>query len=217
MRREWRATPLHGLALGLPRTVGLAIRPRDARPADRAAGARLLSGVFELGGETLEVGRGGDPWRRPPPSRRFAAALHAFGWLPDLLTQGEAGAREGLRLWLEWRRVFGRYNEFAWSGRPLERRVFHLACAAGELAPLVSDVEGAAYVDGLARQARHPDRRAGRSRPGGRALPRRRRPGGRRARRAARARRCGAGRCRGWRRGPAEAVLPDGVHASRLA
>ena len=97
----------------------------------------------------LEVGRGGDLGARPPPSRRFAAALHAFGWLPDLLTQGEAGAREALRLWLEWRRVFGRYNEFAWSGQALERRVFNLACAAGELAPLVSDVEGAAYVDGL--------------------------------------------------------------------
>lgn len=213
MRREWRATPLHGLALGFPRPVGLAIRPRDARPADRAAGARLLAGVFELGGETLEVGRGGDPWRRPPPSRRFAAALHAFGWLPDLLTQGEAGAREALRLWLEWRRVFGRYNEFAWSGQALERRVFNLACAAGELAPLVSDVEGAAYVDGLARQARHlisapddPGRAAERAAaaalvgsalagPPGEVLRRRALPA-----LAARTR---------------EAVLPDGVHASR--
>src|ERR1700679_599378 len=112
MRREWRATPLHGLMLGFPRTAGLAIRPRDARPADRAAGARLLTGVFEVAGELpaepVQAASGGDPWRRPPPSRRFAATLHGFGWLPDLLTQGEAGAREALRLWLEWRRVFGR-------------------------------------------------------------------------------------------------------------
>ena len=213
MRREWRATPMHRLALGLPRPAGLAIRPRDARPADKEAGARLLAGVFELAGETLDVGRGGDPWRKAPPSRRFEAALHAFGWLPDLLTQGEPGAREGLRLWLEWRRAFGRYDDFAWTGHRLERRVFNLACAAGELAPLVSDAEGAAYVDGLARQARHllgaPD------------------DPGRAAERAAVAALVGAAlagapgedlRRRALPRLSArtrEAVLPDGVHASR--
>jgi uncharacterized heparinase superfamily protein len=213
MRREWRATPLHRLALALPRPVGLSVRPRDARPADAAAGARLLAGVFELAGERLDVGPQGDPWRRAPPSRRFAAALHGFAWLPDLMTQGEAGAREALRLWLEWRRAFGRYNDFAWSGLALERRVFHLACAAGELAPLVSDAEGAAYVDGLARQARHligaPD------------------DPGRAAERAAVAALVGAAlagapgealRRRALARLSlrlAEAVLPDGVHASR--
>lgn len=213
MRREWRATPLHRLALAWPRTMGLAIRPRDARPADRAVGAKLMAGVFELAGERLEVGPRGDPWRRPPPSRRFAVALHSFGWLPDLLTQGEAGAREALRLWLEWRRVFGRYDDFAWSGLALERRVFHLACAAGELAPLVSDVEGAAYVDGLARQARHllsapdgPGRAADRAAAAalvGAALAGD--PGEQLRRRALPrlAARIGA------------AVLPDGVHASR--
>jgi hypothetical protein len=190
MRREWRATPLHGLALGFPRLVGLAIRPRDARPADRAAGARLLAGVFELAGEALEVGRGGDPWRRPPPSRRFAAALHAFGWLPDLLTQGEAGAREGLRLWLEWRRAFGRYNDFAWSGPALERRVFNLACAAGELArPTSTGWRGRPAIWSARRKIP-----AGRpSAPPWPDWSARRSP-------AHPARRCVAARCRGWRR-----------------
>lgn len=213
MRREWRALPPHRLALALPRPNGLAVRPRDWRPADAAAGAQLLAGVFELAGERLEVGRGGDPWRKAPPSRRFEAALHGFSWLPDLLTRGEAGAREGLRLWLEWRRRFGRYNDFAWSGLALERRVFNLACGAEALAPLVSDAEGGAYVDGLARQARHlvgapedPGRAAERlavaglvgaalTGPAGEDLRRRTLP-----RLAARI---------------AEAVLPDGVHASR--
>src|SRR6185437_2373950 len=100
-----------------------------------------------------------------------------------------------------------------WSGLALERRVFNLACAAAELSPLVSEAEGAAYVDGLAQQARHllgapddPGRAAERATvvalvgaalagaPGeemrGKALPRL-------------AARLG------------EAVLPDGVHASR--
>src|SRR6185312_3607257 len=213
MQREWRALPPHQWALALPRPNGLAIRPRDWRPADAARGAQLLRGFFELGGERLDVGAGGDPWRKPSPSRRFEAALHGFAWLPDLLTQGEAGAREALRLWLEWRRRFGRYDDVAWSGVALERRVFNLACGAEALAALVSEAEGGAYVDGLARQARHlagapedPGRAAERltvaalvgaalTGPAGEDLRRRTLP-----RLATRV---------------AAAVLPDGVHASR--
>lgn len=154
-QRAWRDGALHHMAIGGPRTNGLAIRPRDLRPGDAARGVGLLQGQFRLANEGFDAGVGGSPWRRPLPSRAFATALHGFAWLPDLLTQGEPGAREALRLWLEWRRVFGRYNPFAWSDLALERRVFNLACAAPILAPLVSEAEGAAYVDGLARQARH--------------------------------------------------------------
>jgi len=155
VRREWRATPIHRLSLASPKTSGLAVRPRDFRPADRAAGERLLAGQYRFGGETMDLGPGGDPWRRASPSRRFAEALHDFGWAGDLLATGEPGARELLRLWLDWRAVFGGGNEFAWSGRALERRVFNLATAAEPLAPLVSDAEGASFVADLARQARH--------------------------------------------------------------
>jgi uncharacterized heparinase superfamily protein len=136
------------------RTNGLAIRPRDPRPADATRGAQLLAGVFQFGGEAIEVGPGGDPWGRRTPGRRFAAALHGFDWTRDLLATGEAGGREALRLWQAWRAAFGRGNGFGWSGGPLERRVLNLVCAAPALAPLVSDAEGAAYIDALARQAR---------------------------------------------------------------
>jgi uncharacterized heparinase superfamily protein len=155
IRREWRAGSLHRLAIGRPKTDGLAIRPRDPRPADAKAGERLLAGDFSFGGEQLQIGRGGDPWRRALPSRRFAVALHSFDWTRDLVATGEAGQRETLRLWLEWRAVYGRYNAFAWSGEALERRVFNLACCAAALAPLVSEAEGGAFVADLARQARH--------------------------------------------------------------
>jgi uncharacterized heparinase superfamily protein len=213
MRLEWRAATPHRLALGLPRTDGLAIRPRDFRPADPARGARVLGGEFDWGGAVLGSGVGGDPWRRPAPERALAVALHGFVWLPDLLAQGEAGAQAALRLWLDWRRGFGRYDEFAWSGRVLERRVFNLACAAGALAPLVSEAEGAAFVDGLARQARHllgeaEDRSRGAEQAAVAALVG-----------AALAGEAGESlRRRALRRlAPrlAGAVLPDGVHASR--
>ena len=64
------------------RPKGLAVRPRDARPATSEVGAQILAGVFRFGGETLDVGPGGDPWNRPAPSRRFAAILHGFGCRP---------------------------------------------------------------------------------------------------------------------------------------
>src|SRR5579871_4274340 len=152
--REWRAGPVHRLTIAGPRPKGLLVRPRDLRPPDLARGAQVMAGTFGFGGETLTVGPGGDPWRTPTPSRRFAAALHGFGWAPDLIATGEAGEREALRLWLEWRRVFGAFNAFAWSGEALERRVFNLLCAAPALLPLASEAEGSGLVAELARQAR---------------------------------------------------------------
>jgi uncharacterized heparinase superfamily protein len=154
LAREWRNGPLHRLSIAGPAPAGFAVRARDLRPGDPAAGARLLRGEFQFGGEGVQVAPGGDPWARAAPSRRFALALHGFGWARDLLTQGEPGARELLRLWLEWRRLFGAFNAFAWSGLALERRVFNLASAGAALAPVASEAEAAAFVESLARQAR---------------------------------------------------------------
>ena len=151
---EWRASVAGRLASAGPRPRGLAVRPRDIRPTDGARGALMLSGAFQFGGEEISVGVGGDLWRRPAPSRRFATWLHGFEWAPDLIAAGEGGAREALRLWLAWRGVFGAGNAFTWSGQALERRVSNLACVAPALLPLASDAEGAALLESLARQAR---------------------------------------------------------------
>ncbi len=142
--------------LGSPKASGFAAAPRDLRPVDEAVGRSLLEGVFVLGGEALTVRPGGDPWSQASPSRRFAVRLHRFGWLRDLLAHGEAGAQEALRLTLEWRRVFGRWNGFAWSGEVLERRVFNLARQArqlmrlGEAPPRAAERHAAAAIAGAA-------------------------------------------------------------------
>jgi len=156
---EWFSTPLAVATLGQPKASGFAAAPRDLRPIDEATGRGLLEGVFTLGGETLALRPGADPWSQASPSRRFAVLLHRFGWIggllvPNLQSGGEAGAREALRLTLEWRRVFGRWNGFAWSPEVLDRRVFNLACAAKALTAHASDAEAALLAESLARQAK---------------------------------------------------------------
>ncbi len=153
--REWFGTPLHRLSLARPKPDGMAANPRDLRPVEPETGRRILGGIFDIGGTEMVVGAQGDPFDRPSPNRRFAVALHRMGWMGDLLATGDAGAKLGLRLVMDWRRVFGRWNSFSWGPDVLERRVFNLACAARRLTYAASDAERVALLDDLARQARH--------------------------------------------------------------
>jgi uncharacterized heparinase superfamily protein len=152
---EWNGMPLHLMAIAWPRPTGFAAAPRDFRPARPELGRALLRGAFELAGEAVDVGVGGDPWDRACPSRRFALALHRASWLRNLVACGEPGAREALRLTLAWQEVFGGWNGFSWSPEALERRVFNLACAAGPMLETASDADTLALAKILARQARH--------------------------------------------------------------
>lgn len=153
--REWFGNPLHRVMLARSLPEGLAANPRDRRPVSPAEGRRLLAGIFDLAGARLSLGATGDPFDQPSPDRAFAVALHRMGWLPHLLTQDDAGARAGLRLVLDWSRVFGRWNGFSWSPEVLERRVFNLACAARRLIAVASDAERSQVIGDLARQTRH--------------------------------------------------------------
>lgn len=154
-QREWAGTPLHEWRIGKPRPSGFAARPKDLRPPRPENGRRILAGEFAFAGSRLEVGKRGDPWDRASPSRLFAIALHRFDWLRDLLVLGEEGEAEALRLSLEWRRLFGRWNAFSWSAEVLERRVFNLACAGRAITARASEAETLGLAHDLARQARH--------------------------------------------------------------
>src|SRR5205085_1105153 len=79
---------------------------------------------------------------------------HRFDWLPGLIAAGPDGAAEALRLVLEWRRQFGRWNAFSWSPQVMARRVYNLACAGPALAARASEAETAQIAADLARQAR---------------------------------------------------------------
>jgi uncharacterized heparinase superfamily protein len=137
------------------RGPNLMATPRDFRPCDPPLGKAMLGGRFVLGGAMIDVGPGGDPWDRISPSRSFAVALHRFDWAPHLLACGEAGAREALRLFLEWRRLFYQPNRFVWSGEVLERRLFNLSCGARRMAGVASDAEAGVLFNALLHQARY--------------------------------------------------------------
>jgi uncharacterized heparinase superfamily protein len=154
LSEEWRASEPHRWLSGRPQPPGFSHQPRDFRPADPEIGRAILAGAFVLEGATLATGVRGDPWDRPAPSRAFAEALHRFDWLPGLIAAGPDGAAEALRLVLEWRRVFGRWNAFSWSTEIMARRVFNLACAGPQLAARASEAETAQIAADLARQAR---------------------------------------------------------------
>lgn len=155
LEREWFGTPFHAMAISGPKPEGLAANPRDLRPVEPDRGRKILNGLFDLAGAQLMAGPQGDPFDRPSPSRRFAVALHRMGWMGDLLAAGDAGAKTGLRLTSDWKRVFGRWNGFSWSPEVIERRVFNLACAVRRLTAGASDAERSALLLDLARQARH--------------------------------------------------------------
>ena len=152
-RREWLGSPPHLMTLKALVTHGLAAEPRDLRPVDPEAGAALLDGDYRFAGQALSLGRAGHPWDMASPSRRFALALHRFEWLAPLLSQGPAGAAEALRLTLEWRRGFGKWNDFAWSSDVMERRLFNFACAIGRLSHTAGAEEADRLHGDLSRQA----------------------------------------------------------------
>ena len=154
LAEEWRGSDPYRWLTAHPRPEGFSLQPRDFRPADPAVGRAILAGAFVLEGATLAAGVRGDPWNCPSPSRPFAEALHSFDWLPSLIAAGPEGAAEALRLVLEWRRVFGRWNAFSWAPEIMARRVFNLACAGPLLAARASEAETAQIAGDLARQAR---------------------------------------------------------------
>ena len=151
---ELYGLPGYDLTLRGGRASGVAATPRDFRPIEGGQGRALLGGRFLLAGTALDVEAGGDPWNRPSPSRAFAVELHAFTWLPALMNEGEAGAREALRLTLAWADVFSRWSPFAWGPDILARRAFNLSCAARKMAQVAEEPQRERLLASLGVQGR---------------------------------------------------------------
>ena len=151
---ELYGLPGYTLTLKGKKATAFSATPRDFRPTDPKVGKAILSGRVTLAGSNLEMEATGDVWDRPCPTKAFAVDLHAFGWMPSLMTQGERGAREALRLTLLWADHFARWSPFAWGPEILARRVFNLSCAARKLGGVATEVERQRLIDTLGAQAR---------------------------------------------------------------
>lgn len=151
---ELYGLPGYALTLSAGKATAFSATPRDFRPADPALGKAVLGGRFLLAGANLDAEAPADPWNRPSPTRAFAVDLHAFAWMPALMTQGDRGAREALRLTLVWAETFARWSPFAWDPAILSRRVYNLACAARRMGAVASEIDRLRLADMLGRQAR---------------------------------------------------------------
>ncbi|MGV8929841.1 MAG: heparinase II/III family protein [Brevundimonas sp.] len=151
---ELYGLPGYALTLKGRPAQGFAATPRDFRPAEPGPGKTTLDGRFILAGASLEAAAPEDPWNRPSPNRAFATELHAFAWLPALMSQGERGAREAVRLTLAWGLTFARWSPFAWDPEILARRTFNLACAARRMGQVATEAERLRLADILGRQGR---------------------------------------------------------------
>ena len=134
---------------------GFLAAPHDGRPASALIGKAIMSGRFTLAGGRMSVQGSGDPWNRPSPSRAFAVELHRFAWLSSLMSQGDEGAREAVRLFLLWQRTFRDWTPFTWGEEVLPRRLINLSLFARRMAAQASPDEVVVFAQSLAEQGRH--------------------------------------------------------------
>lgn len=134
---------------------GFLAAPHDGRPTQPLMGKAILSGRFHLTNARMSVQGSGDPWNRPSPTRAFAVELHRFSWLSSLLTQGDEGAREAVRLFVMWQKTFRAWTPFTWGEEILPRRLINLALSARRLAAQATPDEIHLLAQSMAEQGRH--------------------------------------------------------------
>ncbi|MGN6364573.1 heparinase II/III family protein [Asticcacaulis taihuensis] len=134
---------------------GFLATPHDGRPANALLGKAILSGRFTLANGRMSVQGSGDPWNRASPTRAFAIELHRFSWLPHLMTQGDEGAKEAVRLFLLWQKTFRNWTPFTWGEEVLSRRLINLSIFARRLSAVAQPWEAHALAESIAEQGRH--------------------------------------------------------------
>lgn len=147
--------PGYDFTLGGRIPDGFLAAPHDARAADAHQGRAMLGGRFALADARMSVQGSGDPWNRASPSRAFAVELHRFSWLSALMTQGDEGAKEALRLFKLWHGTFKTWSPFSWGPGVLPRRLINLSAFARRMAAAGTPGDGIVLARSLAEQGRH--------------------------------------------------------------
>ncbi|MBY9066101.1 heparinase II/III family protein [Hyphomonas sp. WL0036] len=124
-------------------------------PPDDRRGDALMRGVWRIGQQRMKMSGGQAPWSLEMPSRHFADRVHRFGWLPDLLAQGEDGAALARAHVDDWIERFGKFNGFAWRIEPTASRVWNWMRCGPDLFESGSPKQRSERIDAVARQLRY--------------------------------------------------------------
>ena len=150
-----KVSAVHRLRIAGSTPDGFGLHMRQIIPPDELRGEMLMRGVWRIGMDRLKLEDGAAPWSSAMPSRHYANRLHRFDWLPDLFTQGDAGADRARFLVDDWIENFGRFDGFTWRMGCAADRVWNwMRCGAAlfeQGLPEACDNR----LEALGRQARH--------------------------------------------------------------
>lgn len=150
-----KVSAVHRLRIAGSAPDGFGLHMRQIIAPDDLRGEMLMRGVWRIGMDRLELKDGAAPWSAAMPSRHYANRLHRFDWLPDLFTQGEAGADRARYLVDDWIENFGRFDGFAWRIGCAADRVWNwMRCGAALFEAGVQEL-CETRLEALGRQARH--------------------------------------------------------------
>ncbi len=119
------------------------ISPEPRSIGHLSRGRQLAGGDFLFAGDLVRQ-PGAEIWEITPPSPRFEAEMHRFGWLADLAALGGARGRTIAQRWvLGWIDAFGNGTGPAWTpeltGRRLTECVHHSQMLLRKLDPKQAD------------------------------------------------------------------------------
>ena len=154
------ASPLYAASLGGGARSPIAAAFEDPWPGGVEAADRLFQGRYAFAGE--EHRRvGAPPWDVADASPAWIAEINSFNWLRDFRAQGGETARRAARELLRgWLARYPAWDQMAWRPDVLGRRIAAWLCHARFLLEDADDDFHAAFLDHLARQARHLHRAA---------------------------------------------------------
>jgi uncharacterized heparinase superfamily protein len=143
---------LHARLSGLARPAeGFVTQPEPRSIGSVARGRRLLSGLFQFAGYTVES-KDRSIWDLPSPGPRFTAETHGFSWLDDLAAVGDGRARAKAREWtFAWITRFEKGRGAGWTPGLAGRRAVRLINHAQFLMPTLEGPDATVFYRALSR------------------------------------------------------------------
>ncbi len=150
-----KVTALQRVKLTASQAETISLHIIDILPPDRRRGEALSRGIWRIGQQRLLLQPGTAPWDVQMPSRHFADRVHRFGWLADLMAEGEAAQAQAVALTDQWVSSFGKFDGFAWRLEVAASRIWNWLRCGAPLLEAGPDHARASLIDCLARQARY--------------------------------------------------------------